>query len=172
MLGLVLAPAYFILIYFTFLATKLLTVVDTTFTETTASSPVLYQFYMALPTLILIKPISLMPALIIVLDCRLLDSWHSLKYCRLTDAKELILLFCFSVSLSFIWILLKIPTQPETTAQYILNIIPPVLTQLVSLTVAVLAIRFVASRNLVYHKNNDSLDSQQPEETLDYPTED
>ncbi len=154
--GLLLGPAYIALVWLTFFVTKQFLPPDITFNEIRTQFPFAYQFFFAVPTIILIKPLALMPAIIIVFNCQVLESWHSLKYCKFANAKELIAGFCVMVALGFLWTVL--PEKPETIAQHVITVIPTLANQLASLTVAILAIRFVASLNLVYDDQQNSTD--------------
>jgi len=110
----------------------------------------IYQLSITLPLLILIKPLLLMPALIIVLDCGVFKSWRLLKHCRFLNAKELVALFCLQITLTFLWILLRVPYDAKTISQYSLTIVPTAIVHFAYLTVAVMAVRFVASLDLLY----------------------
>ena len=118
----------------------------------------IYQLSITSTLIILIKPLLLMPALIIVLNCRVLKSWKLLKHCKLMDAKELVVLFCFQMMLPFLWIFLGIPYGAKAISQYILAIGPTIITYFTHLMVAVMAVRFVASLNLEYDSQPVSLD--------------
>jgi hypothetical protein len=49
-----------------------------------------------------------------------------------------------------LWLLLKIPENPETISQYIITIVTIVIGQVLGLTVTVAAVRFVSSLDLGY----------------------
>ncbi|MCK4752601.1 MAG: hypothetical protein KAS75_04080 [Planctomycetes bacterium] len=155
--GILLVPAYIILVWLTFLATKQFLPSDITFDEIRTQFPFAYQLCFAIPTIILIKPLTLMPAIIIVFNCRVLESWHTLKYCKLAQARELVTGFCIMATLGFLWT--SLPEESQTSAKYVMAVIPTFVNQLASLTVAILAIRFVASLNLVYDDQQDSPDT-------------
>lgn len=118
----------------------------------------IYQLSIIAVLMLLIKPLLLMPALIIVLDCGVFKSWKSLKYCKLLDAKELVALFCFQMAIPFLWILLRIPYGAKGISQNILTVTPTIITYSINLMVAVMAVRFVASLDLLYDNLPASLD--------------
>ena len=108
-------------------------------------------------TIILMKFILLIPALVIVLDCRAFESFKFLKKCRLRDAGELIVLFCFQMAFSYLWMFLRRLYGATTAQQPIFRIITSVTTCFIGLIIAVMAVRFVASLNLVYDNQPSSL---------------
>lgn len=103
-------------------------------------------------TLIMMKFILLIPALVIVIDCRAFESFRFLKHCRLRDAREIIVLFCFQMVLPYLWMCLRRLYCATTIQQLIFSIINSVTTCFIGLIIAVMAVRFVASLNLVYDK--------------------
>ena len=126
-------------------------------------SVTLLAFLKQLPStsvsLILMKPVLLIFPLIIVLDCSILQSFKMLGRCRLRNAKELVILFLISLGLPFLWALLPSP-HGMTISHYFLtaaHIIPGLF---IALMLAVMAIRFVASQNLIYDNGSKPLDSQ------------
>jgi len=151
-------PVYCVLIWLTFLVTKRFIPVDTGFFKTAQSSPLLYQFCFMVPSLILIKPLLLMPALVIVLDCQVLECFKYLKKCRLFDAEELLILFLTLTIFTFSWSILPKLNEIVTISQYVLTISFSIAGQFISLMVAVTAIRFVGGLNLVYDVEPTSLD--------------
>lgn len=150
--GLLWLLVYLPLISLTYSTTKLFTSTNTGFFETAQSSPLLYQFYFILPSLILIKPLLLMPAIIIVLDCKVLESFKFLKKCRLFNAKELLILVLISTLFSFLGATLPKLNEALTTSQFLLIVSSHVLMQFICLMTAVMIVRFVASQNLVYDR--------------------
>ncbi len=154
--GLCLIPLYLLLIWLAFTITKKIMPPHTSLAKIADDFPLIYHLCFALPTLILFKPLALMPAVIIVLNWGVLKSWKSLKCCKILKAKELVVGFCLLISLGFLWIFLRIPDEPVTVTQHLLAVIPPIVTNCVSLGVAIIAIRFVASQNLVYDDSSDS----------------
>ncbi len=109
---------------------------------------------------ILIKLILLIPALVIVLDCRAFESFKFLKKCRLRNAGELIALFCFQIALGFFWTFLRTLYGAATTSQLTFRIVGSITTCFIGLVIAVMAVRFVASLDLVYDAQTEPLDSQ------------
>ena len=108
-------------------------------------------------TIILMKFILLIPALVIVLDCRAFESFKFLKNCRLRDAREIIILFCFQMALPYLWMFLRRLYGATTIPQQIFSIVNTVATSFIGLIIAVMAVRFVASLNLVYDNKPSSL---------------
>jgi len=110
--------------------------------------------------IILMKFILLLPALVIVLDCRVFESFKFLKKCRLRDAGELIVLFCFKMVFPYLWMFSRTLYGTTTTPQPIFRIVTSVTTCFIGLIIAVTAVRFVASQNLVYDEQINPSDSQ------------
>lgn len=108
--------------------------------------------------IILMKFILLMPALVIVLDCRAFESFRFLKYCRLRDARELIVLFCFKMAFPYLRIFLRTLYDTTTIPQRIFSIFNSVATCFIGLIIVVMAVRFVDSLNLVYGNKPSPLD--------------
>ncbi|HUU18300.1 MAG TPA: hypothetical protein VMW72_14210 [Sedimentisphaerales bacterium] len=158
--GLILIPIYFLLIWLTFLIVKKATFIDTNFFKTAQSSPFLYQLCFAVPGFILIKPMLLMPTLIIVLDCQVFQSFKFLKKIKLFDAKELLALFLITTISTFSWAILPKLNEPISTWQFALIIFFSTLTRFLGLMVAVTAIRFVSSLNLEYDSITKDLNSE------------
>lgn len=101
-----------------------------------------------------------MPVIIIVLDCKVLESFKFLKRCKLFNAKELLILVLISTIFSFIWTILPKLNEALTTSQFILIVFSTVVMQFIGLMIAVTAVRFVASQNLAYDDHLRSADSQ------------
>ena len=146
--GLIYLIPYFILAWLIFLMIKYFTSINTGFFETGKVTPWLYQLCFIAPTLILIKLVLFVPALIFVLDCRVFESFNFLRKCRLLDSRELIALFCLRMVLPFLWLFLQIPYDAETTSQHILRSVPEVIGYVLWLIIAVTAVRFVGSLDL------------------------
>jgi hypothetical protein len=105
------------------------------------------------------KLILLIFPLIIVLDCGIFESFKMLSRCRLRNARELVILFLISLGLPFLWTFL--PSQHGMTiSHYFLTILHIITGQFIDLMIAVMAIRFVASQNLIYDNGSKPLDSQ------------
>ena len=116
------------------------------------------QLLVLVITIILMKFILLIPALVIVLDCRAFESFKFLKNCRLRDARELIVLFCFKMAFPYLWMFLRRLYGATTTPEHIFSIVNSVTTCFIGLIIAVMAVRFVASLHLVYDNQPSSLD--------------
>jgi uncharacterized protein (DUF486 family) len=108
------------------------------------------------------KPILLIFPLIIVLDCSIFKSFKMLGRCRLRDARELVILFLISLGLAFLWRFLPSAfVRPGMTiSNYFLIASQTIVGQFIDLMIAVMAIRFVASQNLIYDNGSKPLDSQ------------
>lgn len=158
--GLIYLPVYVFLAWLTFLTIKQLTSIETGFWETAKVEPVIYQLCYTTATLILIKISLLIFPLIVVLDCRISKSFILLKRCKLLDAKELITLFLISRMLMFLWVFLPSVNSATTILQYVVIVAWTIIPNFIVLMMAVMAVRFVASLNLVYDSGHVSSDSQ------------
>ena len=108
--------------------------------------------------IILMKFILLIPALVIVLDCRAFESFKFLKNCRLRDARVLIILFCLKIAFPYLRTFLQTLNDTATITQQVFSFADSVITCFIGLIIAVMAVRFVASLNLVYDNQSGSLD--------------
>jgi hypothetical protein len=158
--GLIYIPVLFVLVWLTFLITKLFASIETGFLETAKAHPLIFQLCFTIAYLILIKPLLLISPLIIVLDCRISDSFKLLKQYKLLDAKELVLLFLISFVLTWASAFLPSLKSASTLSQYALIIIKYIVQHFISLMICVMAVRFVASRNLVYDNSPIPVESQ------------
>ena len=163
------AGLYFLLTLIIFSIIKYLTSINTNFIESAKSSPWLHQLSSTVTMLIMIKVSLFIPALIIVLDCRVANSFKLLSKFKLFKSKELVALFCLNTVIHPLWLLLKIPENPETILQYIIKIGTIVIGQVLGLIVTVTAVRFVSSLNLVY---DSGMKDSNSEELLNNQTED
>ena len=135
-------------IYLTYLVGKLVTSGETGI----ARNPFLINpLLVSAANIILMKFILLIPALVIVLDCRAFESFKFLKKYRFRDARELIALFCLQIVLGFLWMFLR-TICGTTTLRPIFEIGASVITHFISLTITIMAVRFVASHDLVYDR--------------------
>ena len=150
--GLIYVVPCVILAWLIFLIIKQFTFIDASFFQAAKVVPFIYQLCFIAPMLILIKVVLFIPALILVLDCGVFESFKFLRKCKLLDSRELVALFCLRMVLPFLWVFLRILYNPETTSQYILRIVPAVIGYVLGLIIAVTAVRFVASLNLVYDR--------------------
>lgn len=167
--GFIYIGLYFILIRLIFFIIKYFTSTNTDFIESAKSAPWLYQLCSTAAMLIMIKVMLFIPALIIVLDCRVFDSFKLLSKFKLLKSKELVALFCLGTVMPLLWLLLKIPENPETILQYIITIGTIVTGQVIGLVVAVTAVRFISSLDLEY---DGGITDSNSEDLLKYPTED
>jgi hypothetical protein len=166
--SLIIGILFFILVGIFFLLLFLLnfTSIKTGFFESAKSNPQLHNLSIVFARSILIKLSLFIAAIIIVLDCRVFESFNFLKKFKLSESKELVVLYFLSMALLFVWVLLKIPYNPETILQYSLRIGVNVIHHVLSLIIAVMAVRFVGSLNLVYDKSMKDSNSEDSIETL------
>ncbi len=167
--GFIYVALYFILTWIIFLIIKYFTSTNTGFIESAKSAPWLYRLCSTAATLIMIKVSLFIPALILVLDCRAFRGFKLLSKFKLLEPKELVVLFCLGAVIPLLWLLLKIPDNPETISQYIITIVTIVIGQVFWLIVAVTAVRFVSSLDLEYDGRITELNS---EDLPKNPTED
>jgi len=158
--GLMYLPAYVILAWLTFLAIKQLYPIETGFWKTAKASPFIYQMCFTAATIIIIKPLLFIFPSIIVLDCRISQSFKLLKQYKLLDAKELVILYLISMAAAFLWVFLPSIYSATTILQFVLASAQSIIQQFIVLMIAVLSVRFVASRNLVYDDGSRPVDSQ------------
>ena len=157
-LGLLFLIVCFILAWLIFLIIKQFTFIDAGFFQAYKVVPFIYQLCFVTAWLILMKPILFIPALIIVLDCRVFKSFKFLKLCKLLEAKELLVLFVVSMGLTFLWTLLPKLNDIETPLEYIFTIVLSISGHFIGLMISVMSVRFVASLNLEYDNQPVSLD--------------
>ena len=162
------AGLYFILTVLIFSVIKYFTSTDTGFLESANSASWLYHLCLTAAMLIMIKVYLFIPALIIVLDCRVVNSFKLLSKFKLFKSKELVALFCLSTAIHLLWLLLKIPENPETIWQYIIKIGTIVTGQFLQLIVIVTAVRFVSFLDLGY---DSRITPSNSEDLFEYPTE-
>ena len=118
------------------------------------------------------KLILSLPALVIVLDCRALESFKFLKKFQLREVKQLVVLFCFNVLLGFLWSLYR-AYGDLGIFHSILKIVYSATIFLINLTITVTAVRFVASLDLVYDNYlSVSRSEDLPEEPFNSSAED
>jgi len=162
-LGLIYVIPGLVLLGLTFLVIKNFMSIDTGFFETAQTSPGLNYLCFTVPMLILMKFILLIPAIILVLDCRIFESFKFLKRCRLSDSRELVALFCLQLALPFLWILLGKSYSPETGLQHILGGVSMIVGSFFRLIVSVAAVVFVGSLDLVYDGGSGVEGPEEPE---------
>ncbi len=105
-----------------------------------------------LASFVFMKFILLVPVIIIVLDCSVLNSFKALKCYKLLEEKQLVSLYCVHVAASHIPAFLPVQPDTETFFFQVLAVFYRVIIYLISLVVSVTAVRFVASVNLVYDR--------------------
>ena len=157
-LGLVFVPAVWILAWLTFLAIKEVTSIQMDFLKSAEVAPLVYQLCFAAASLVLIKPLLLMFPLMVVLDCPVFVSFKLLKQCKLLDAKDMVMLFLISTALTSLWGFLPSIKSASTISEGLLIIAWHVVRGFLGLVIAVLAVRFVASLDLVYQRGQSSED--------------
>jgi len=149
-----------------FLIIKIVTPIDGGLKD---APPAVALLCSSITKLILIKLYLFIPALIIVLDCGAFESFKFLRQCKLSEAKELLAVYCAKIAISFVWLFLptsgELPTAPHT----ILSLSYYFIWNLLTLMILVMAVRFVASINLVYDSSTKYLNS---ENLLQTPIED
>jgi len=148
--GLIYIPICWILAWLTFLAIKRFAAIETDFWEAAKVAPLVYRLCFTTAMLILIKPLLFIPALIIALDCKVFKSFKLLRRCKLSSAKELVILFFISMIVTFFWAFLPSTQDIPTISWYIPAISLSIVGNFISLIVGITAIRFVVSLNLVH----------------------
>lgn len=150
MLGLGLLGCFIVLIlaWLIFLVTKQFTSIETGLWETAKIHPWLYSMCVILSDLLLIKFLLFLFPLIIVMDCRIFESFKFLKYCKLLHTKKLVALVLISYLFWFLWTFLPIDYTVATIPHYILRLVPSVVLMLVWLLITTAAVGFVGSLDL------------------------
>ena len=113
-------------------------------------------------TIILIKILLLIPALIIVLDCGVFESFRMLRQCKLSDAKTLVVLFFLNIALSLFWTFLLQLSSVLPALHFILTLAWKIISAFIQLIITVTAVRFVASLDLVYDNEQINSGFQKP----------
>jgi len=106
-------------------------------------------------TVVFMKFIIFLPALVIVNDVTVPLSFSLLKSCKLKDAKGLVVLFLIQVAINLIWMAMP-DFGIELKYQKIMAILPAITNQCFTLLITVAAIRFVADLDLLYDNENES----------------
>ncbi len=109
-----------------------------------------------LVSILFMKFILFLPALVIVNDVTVSLSFGMLKCFKLKDAKGLIAIFLTPVAISIIWLLFPPDFRFVLKNQKILSILPAIVNQCLTLVTTVAAIRFVADLDLLYDSENES----------------
>jgi len=133
-----------------------------------SSSQISFWFnalYPVVVKLVLIKLILLIPALIIVLDCSIIDSFKFTRRYKLLKAKELVLLYLVNIVIGLLLPLYYWNRgcgysccSPMTSSQHFLRFAFSTVTQFINLMTAVMAVKFVASANLANDNSSASSD--------------
>ena len=155
---LIFAPAVWILAWLIFLATKELTSIETDFLKSAEAAPLVYGLSFAAASLVLVKPLLLMLPLMVVLDCPVFASFKLLRQCKLLDAKELVMLFLISTALMLLRGFFPSVKSASTISEWLLIIAWHIVHGFLNLVIAVLAVRFAASLDLVHQKKRSSED--------------
>ncbi|MHC4335213.1 MAG: hypothetical protein ACYSUV_15900 [Planctomycetota bacterium] len=151
-LELVFVPAVWILAWLTFLATKEVTSIETDFLKSAEVAPLVYGLSFAAASLVLVKPLLLMFPLMVVVDCPVFASFKLLRQCKLLDAKDLVMLFLMSTTLMLLRGFLPSIKSASTIPEGLLIIAWHIVRGFLNLVMAVLAVRFAASLDLVYKR--------------------
>ena len=146
-LGLLYVIVYLALAWFIFSITKQVIPISKGFFET---APWVRQLFFILAMLTLVKPFLLIPAMIIVLDCGIFQSFRLLRQCHLRDSKPLVMLFLVQMAFTFLWSFLPISGDKVVMSEYVFISAGSIIGYFLSLAIAISAIRFVGSLNLIY----------------------
>ena len=117
--------------------------------------------------IIIIKFILLLPAIIIVTDCKISTAFAGLKNFRLTDNPVLIKLFIIQILLPVFSDLLSGKALPDSVLQYSTYIFFSIVTLFLSLLIAMAAVRFVHQAILVYDDEHSSLEFEKLSEQIE-----
>ena len=127
------------------------------------SNPLLFRIGFPIITLVLAKLTLLVPAIIIVTDCSLSNSFDLMWKIKLLKAKPLMVVFLIQlVVLPYLPLLLTTicGTQSAMSPAFIISKLNSVVVAVLSLMVKVMAVRFVSSLNL---DRKDNILSQIPD---------
>ncbi len=132
----------------------------------------IFTLYPIFLNLIFIKLILLIPALVFVLDCPALKSFKFLKFCKLSDARELVILYCINIVIGLFFSILSryccgtscgsICCNGKSNLQIlqdILIVISALVINFISLMIAVMAVRFTHQCLLIL-KTNRNIESE------------
>ena len=120
-------------------------------------APVIPRLCWFIVNLILIKPYLFIPALIIVLDCRVFESFRFLRQCKLFNAKGLLVIYGVQIISPVVWLLLTESMELTPFQQTVLGLSYFVIWQLLTLIIFVMSVGFIASQNLAYDNYPDLL---------------
>ena len=111
--------------------------------------PALYRMQFWVFSVILIKPMILIPAIIITLDCTLATSFGLLKRYKLFEAKELIFMYLLMLAVSSLWIFsTSIPASLQSMKP-VFGVFLTIIKSFIYVAIFITAIRFV--ENQVQH---------------------
>ena len=110
------------------------------------------QIFQIFFMIILVKPVVFIPAIMIVLNSRLFESFGYLKFCRIFKAKEVIVFFAIQIIILSVSILLKAENTDFINFSYILWLVNVTLTYFFGFLIGISAVRFIASLYLVYEQ--------------------
>ena len=133
------------------------------------AAPVVRLLCLSLTKLILIKLYLFIPALIIVLDCEANESFKFFRQCKLSEAKELLAVYCAKIAISFVWLFLPTSGELPIAPHIILSLSYYFTWNLLTLIIFLMAIRFVSSLNIVY---DSTLKDSNSENLLKHKMED
>ena len=138
--SILLAAASIIISYFTFELLRQFGFVNLEFIE----APLwLNQLYFTPAAVILLKPTLFIPAFVVVVNCRLFESFGYLKKCRLLNAKDLIILFVIAWGLSFVQAFLPEFTLSAPVYQYFLHAFFAGLSVILTFAISLGAVLFI-----------------------------
>jgi hypothetical protein len=148
--SLFLAPFFLVLISIFFILINSFSAADYTFLNFAEKSPWLFRLCMTAPFIVLIKPVLLMPALIITGHVKVIQCFRSLKNFRLAKATTLLFLFFSSIAFG-----LLTEFYPNQMAAIVLSaMVHTFIAGVLSIMINLSAIKFVASVKFGY--DNDS----------------
>ena len=113
-----------------------------------------------LASLIFIKYLLFLPAIIIVYDCRFSKIFGLMKKCKLSDVRELIALFLVSAALASLWKTSSELKDVGKTLDYALTIVLMVLVYFIWFVIWLIATRYVGSLSLAIDNNLNFPDSE------------
>ena len=123
-------------------------------------APIITRLHWFIAHLILIKPYLLIPALVIVLDCGVFESFKYLSQCKLFHARGLLVVYGIQIISPTLWFLLTKGSELATWLQFALGLSYYVIWHLLTLIIFVMAVRFIASLNLAFDNYLDLLYSE------------
>ncbi len=122
--------------------------------------PIIARLCWSIAHLIIIRPYLFIPALVIVLDCGVFESFKFLRKCKLFHARGLLVMYGIQIIAPFVWLLLTKDRELSTLPQIALGVSYYVIWHLLTLIIFVMAVRFIASLNLVFDNDPGFLYSE------------